>query len=64
MGAPRAAREATHTRALWQYPIVERLLTTEDQLQAKRKELEAAVDAVERKVEATQASLETLASAQ
>lgn len=45
-------------------PIVERLLATEDQLQAKRKELDVAEEAVERKVEATQASLEALAPAE
>lgn len=45
-------------------PIVERLLATEDQLQAKRKELDTAEEAVERKVEATQASLSALAPAE
>jgi hypothetical protein len=45
-------------------PIVERLLATEDQLQAKRKELDTAKEAVERKVEATQASLSVLAPAE
>ena len=42
-------------------PIVERLLATEDQLQAKRKELDVAEDAVETRVVATRASLEALA---
>ena len=42
-------------------PIVERLLATEDQLQAKRKELDVAEAAVERKAEATRTSLEALA---
>jgi hypothetical protein len=42
-------------------PIVERLLATEDQLQARRKELDAAEAVVERRVEATRESLEALA---
>jgi hypothetical protein len=41
-------------------PLVERLLATEDQLQAKRKELGAAEAAVERKLEATRESLAAL----
>jgi hypothetical protein len=45
-------------------PLVVRLLATEDQLQARRKELDAAEKTVERKVEATQASLAVLAPAQ
>jgi outer membrane murein-binding lipoprotein Lpp len=42
-------------------PSVERLLATEDQLQTKRKELDGAEEAVERKVEATRESLSVLA---
>lgn len=45
-------------------PIVERLLATEDQLTAKRKELDTAKEAVERKVEATRASLAALTPAE
>jgi hypothetical protein len=45
-------------------PLVERLLATEDQLQARRKELDAATRAAEVKVQATRESLAALAPAE
>jgi len=45
-------------------PLVERLLATEDQLQAKRKELDAASEAVEERIAATRESLAVLAPAE